>query len=72
MVGRVLQTTYECYMPLIPFPVGIGVHNIAQHLGCFRPAIGIKVAEYGVKIHFDSPFRGDGDSMAALFKVCIG
>ena len=59
-------------MPLIPFPVGIGVHNIAQHLGCFRPAIGIKVAEYGVKIHFNSPFRGDGDSMAALFKVCIG
>jgi len=46
------------------FPVGISVHDIAQHLGCFRPATRIKVAEYGVKIHFDSPFGTPGNGVA--------
>ena len=59
-------------MPLVPFPVGIRVHDVAQHLGGFRPAGRGQVAEDRVEIHFDGTFRGDGDSMAALFKVCIG
>ena len=70
--GGILQATQKGDMPLVPFPVGIRVHDIAQHFGGFRPAGRVQVAEDRVEIHFNGTFRGNGGRAAAFLEVRIG
>ena len=69
VAGGVLQTACEGHVPLAAFPAGISVHDVAQHLGGFRPATGLEVAEDGVKIHFDSALRAPGNGLATRLEL---